>query len=267
MHDPTDAMMCATFFIVALALGHLTTRLRLGEKELQAAEVLQASERLRRTLLDSVSHELKTPLAAMQAAADGLQRDSLHQDRYMPELHSALRRLRRIVDNLLNMSRLESGSVKPLLDWCDVSELCDAAIDLAGHALIGHEVHRRLPADLPMVKLDQALIEQALANLLLNAAMHTPLGTEVVLLAEVSGGQLTLGVLDRGPGLPEGDTSVLFQKFSRGERQPAGGSGLGLAIARGFARAHGGDATAARRPHGGADFRLIIPVQTLDQSS
>ncbi len=267
MQDPTDAMMFATLFIVALALGHFTTRLRLREKELQTAEVLQASERLRRTLLDSVSHELKTPLAAMQAATDGLQRDPSQHDRYVPELHDALRRLRRTVDNLLNMTRLESGAIKPFLEWCDIGELCDAAIDLTGHALAGHELQRRVPEDLPIVKIDQALIEQALANLLLNAAMHTPSGTEVILRADVSGGQLTLAVLDRGPGLPQGDVSRLFQKFSRGERAPTGGSGLGLAIARGFARAHGGDATASRRPDGGAEFRLTLPVQTLGPAS
>jgi two-component system sensor histidine kinase KdpD len=267
MQDPTDAMMCAMLFIVALALGHLTTRLRLHERELQVAEVVQASERLRRTLLDSVSHELKTPLAALQAATDGLQRDPSQQEHYMPELHAALRRLRRTVDNLLNMTRLESGAIKPSLDWCDIDELCDAAMELAGHALAGHEVSRRVPAQLPMVKLDQALVEQALANLLLNAAMHTPAGTEVVLRADLSGDRLTLAVLDRGPGLPEGDASALFQKFSRGERAPAGGSGLGLAIARGFARAHGGDASASPRPGGGAEFRLTLPVQTLDHAS
>jgi two-component system sensor histidine kinase KdpD len=181
-------------------------------------------------------------------------------------LQAALRRLRRTVDNLLDMTRLESGAVKPSLDWCDVGELCDAALDLTGEALAGHQLCREVPTDLPMVKLDQALIEQALTNLLLNAAMHTPSGTEVTLRAEIKAGQLTLAVLDRGPGLQAGEARALFQKFSRGERAPAGGSGLGLAIARGFVRAHGGDATARQRSQGGAEFLLTLPVQTLDHS-
>ena len=230
----------------------------------QAAEVSEASERLRRTLLDSVSHELKTPLAALQAAADGLEREPANADRYLPELRAGLRRLNRTVANLLDMTRLESGAVKPALDWCDVNELCDGALDLTGDSLVGHRFTRDVPRELPMVKIDQALLEQALANLLLNAAMHTPPASEVVLRARLSDARLTLSVLDRGPGLPPGDPDALFQKFARGEHAPAGGSGLGLAIARGFARAHGGNATARQRQSGGAEFSLVMPVEVIE---
>jgi len=152
------------------------------------------------------------------------------------------------------MTRLESGAVRPLLDWCDVGHLCDGALELVGDALHAHSFVRDIPASFPMVKLDQALMEQALANLLLNAAMHTPPGSEVMLRASLREKQLTLSVLDRGPGLPSEDTEGLFKKFARGERAPAGGSGLGLAIARGFARAHGGEAAARPRVEGGAEF-------------
>lgn len=231
----------------------------------QAAEVSEASERLRRTLLDSVSHELKTPLAALQAATDGLEREPTKPLRYLPELHAALKRLRRTVDNLLNMTRLESGAVQPLLEWCDVGHLCDGALELVGDLLQSHAFSKEIPNSLPMVKLDQALIEQALANLLINAAMHTPPGSEVVLQADLREKKLVLTVRDRGPGLPPGDSNALFGKFARGDQAPAGGSGLGLAIARGFVRAHGGDAAARPREGGGAEFSLTIPVETLDQ--
>jgi two-component system sensor histidine kinase KdpD len=230
----------------------------------QAAEVSEASERLRRTLLDSVSHELKTPLAALQAATDGLDRQPAQFERYLPELRAAQKRLRRTVDNLLNMTRLESGAVKPLQDWCDVGDLCDGAQELVGDALLHHQFTREIPAGLPMVKLDQALIEQALANLLLNAATHTPQGSQVALRVSLLDKKLTLAVLDRGPGLPEGEPDALFKKFARGDGAPAGGSGLGLAIARGFARAHGGDAAARHREGGGAEFLLSLPVETVD---
>ena len=188
-------------------------------------------------------------------------------DRYLRELRAAMRRLNRTVNNLLDMTRLESGAVKPAADWCDVNELCDGTLELVGDALHYHPFTRDVPRDLPMMKLDQALIEQALANLLLNAAMHTPPEAEIVLRARLEDKTLSLSVLDRGPGLPDGDGSRLFQKFARGEHAPAGGSGLGLAIARGFARAHGGDAVARPRHGGGAEFCLTMPVETLDPSN
>ena len=169
------------------------------------------------------------------------------------------------MDNLLNMSRLESGAAQPVLDWCDVDQICDMSLELVGDALSAHRFTMDVPVELPMVRLDEALIEQALANLLLNAATHTPPGSEVTLSARLIGNQLVVSVLDRGPGVLPGDMGRLFQKFARGERAPVGGSGLGLAIARGFARAHGGTATASIREGGGTVFSLALPVETLQR--
>jgi two-component system sensor histidine kinase KdpD len=265
---PPDAVMD---FNSRQMLDALSLQLALAlEKEhflraLQEAEVLQASEQLRHTLLDSVSHELKTPLAALQTATDELEHDPTSAARYLPELRAAQRRLRRTVENLLNMSRLESGAAKPVLEWCDVDQVCDAAIELVGDALEDHPFVMDVPVDLPMVRIDQALIEQALANLLINAGTHTPPGCEVALQARLQDRMLILSVLDRGPGLRPGENGRLFQKFARGESAPAGGSGLGLAIARGFASAHGGTATAAEREGGGTDFSLALPVETLQR--
>jgi two-component system sensor histidine kinase KdpD len=232
---------------------------------LNQAEVEEASEKLRHVLLDSVSHELKTPLAALQSATDDIAQNPDEARNIVPELQSALRRLRRTVDNLLNMTRVESGDVTPMLDWCDVDELCDSAVELIGDALIHHRFYLNVPKNLPIVKVDRALIEQALVNFLLNAAMHTPSGCEVILRAYMQGQNLMLSVLDRGPGLPNMNLDDLFQKFARGNQAPAGGSGLGLAIARGFARAHSGEAIACPREGGGAEFTLKIPVETLDE--
>jgi two-component system sensor histidine kinase KdpD len=228
----------------------------------QHAEVLTASDRLRHTLLDSISHELKTPLAALQAATDGMESAGGASPIYLQEQRTALQRLNRLVNNLLNMTRLESGAVQSTMEWCDVGELCDAALGFAADTLAKHRVERDVPEDLPMVKLDQALVEQALSNILLNAGMHTPAGTDVVLRARVADRVLTLSVFDRGPGLPMGNPDELFRKFARGPNAPSGGSGLGLAIARGFVRACGGDVTAANRAGGGAEFIIRLPVET-----
>lgn len=251
-------------FVPQIAL--VLDRQRLRDEEHQA-ELVAESERLSKTLLSSVSHELKTPLAALQAVADSLGANRENHAMALAEFRTALERLKRVVNNLLNMTRLEAGSVQPRLDWCDVRELCSAALDLAGGVLAGHTLARDIPPNLPLVKLDQALIEQALANLLVNAAMHTAPATEVTLRARLRNGKLELSVLDRGPGLPAGDPESLFAKFARGPAAPAGGSGLGLAIARGFARAHGGEASARQRDGGGAEFSLTLPVEILDQNA
>jgi two-component system sensor histidine kinase KdpD len=248
-------------FVPQIAVVLDRQRLRDEEHE---ARLITESDRLGKTLLNSVSHELKTPLAALQGVAELLQAHPADDTSVLAEFRTALARLNRVVNNLLNMSRLEAGTIRPRLDWCDLKELCAAALDLTGDMLARHRVIRQIDPNLPMVKLDQALIEQALANFLVNAAMHTPPGTEVLLRAALVNSRLELSVLDRGPGLPDGDVEALFVKFVRGPTAPAGGSGLGLAIARGFARAHGGDALALGRDGGGAQFTLRLPVETLN---
>jgi len=227
------------------------------------AEVRDESDRLRKTLLDSVSHELKTPIAVMQAALEGLEaNEGVAGKPYQEELRIAVNRLHRVVDSLLHMTRLESEVVKPLLDWTSVDDLWASACDLAGDALKVHPVDKHVSPDLPMVKLDFTLISQALANLLHNAATYTPVGTRLELHARLDVEErLVLKVRDHGPGLGEGMEVKLFDKFVRGEGAAAGGTGLGLSIARGFARAHGGDLTARTHPGGGAEFTLTLPVE------
>jgi len=172
----------------------------------------------------------------------------------------------RVVNNLLNMTRLEAVRVQPRLDWCDVTELCAAAVDLVGDTLADHRLERDIQANLPLVKMDQALIEQALANLLVNAAMHTPPGTEVILRAYLENGRLHLTVLDRGPACLE-TMSNRFSQNLRAALLPQPAAPACLAIARGFARAHGGDAIARQRDGGGAEFTIVLPVEILDTST
>ncbi|HEY1374869.1 MAG TPA: ATP-binding protein [Candidatus Binatia bacterium] len=259
--DPDEKELLAA---VAVLIG-LTLEKDHVVEALKRAQILEASERFSRTLLDSVSHELKTPLAAVQAGLDGLERQ-IGADKpaaTLAEMRAATRRLRRVIDNLLDMTRIEAGVIEPKLDWSDVGDLVTEAIALAGDALAAHDVKVEGGEGLPMVKLDQPLIEQALSNILLNAAAWSGAGTKIVVRARVSEGRLSLSVLDEGPGLQNGDLRRVFDKFYRAPGARTGGTGLGLSIVEGFVRAHGGSVRAANRLTGGAEFTLDIPVETM----
>jgi two-component system sensor histidine kinase KdpD len=230
------------------------------------AEIIETSERLHRALFDSVSHELKTPLAAVQAGLDALRKqigEEENANATLRELQSAVRRLRRVIDNLLDMTRIEAGVIEPKLEWAEVGELIHESIALGGEALSAHSVIADGADNLPMVKLDQPLIEQALCNLLLNAAAWSRPGTKILVRARLEGGKLALTVLDEGPGLNESDLKRIFEKFYRASDARPGGTGLGLSIVDGFVRAHGGSARAANRETGGAEFTIEIPVETM----
>jgi two-component system sensor histidine kinase KdpD len=233
---------------------------------LRRAEVLEASERLSRTLLESVSHELKTPLAALQTGVDALAHRTHDDGRMLATIHemqTALRRQHRAINNLLDMNRIQAGVVHPKLDWCDVGELAQAAIELAGEALADHDVVVDVAGDFPMVKADPSLIERCLANLLLNASAHSGAGAPVIVRARIDGGDLCLSVEDQGVGLSAGDLPRIFEPFYRGANSRPGGTGLGLAIVDGFVRAHGGTVEARNRSGGGTEFVMRIPVEVL----
>jgi two-component system sensor histidine kinase KdpD len=226
------------------------------------ARVLAESERLSRVLLSSISHELRTPIAAIQSAVAALQGEAVAATppALVAEIGEASERLNRLVGNILDMSRLESGHVKPNLDWCDVTDLVNVTLQRTRGVLSQHVVSAALPPGLPLVRVDFGLLGQALANVLHNAAVHTPVGTAVQVSAEVQGRELLITVADRGPGLPPGSLERVFDKFYRASGAPAGGSGLGLSIARGFVEAQGGRMVAANRTGGGAAFTLALPL-------
>jgi len=220
------------------------------------AEMLSQSEKLHRTLLDSVSHELKTPIAIITAALEGMHDQP--QGPYLDEITTATQRLQRVVDSLLQMTQLESDVLKPSLDWCDVRDVISAAQHAVGAPLETHPVKLRLADDFPLLKLDHTLLTQAVANILHNAAIYTPTGTAIDISATLRDQQLRLIIRDHGPGLPAGVERRVFEKFFRVEGSPAGGTGLGLAIARGFVQAQGGEITARNHPDGGAEFVIEI---------
>ncbi len=236
---------------------------------IQRAEILETSERLRRAILDTVSHELKTPLAAVQAGLSALEQQTKNdqaQNETVGEIKIAVRRLSRVISNLLEMTRIEAGVVQPKLDWCDINEVVGGAVELARDALSRHKVIVDLNENLPMVKLDHLLIEQSLANLLVNAANWSKAGTTITVSADVSSGELRLIASDQGPGIPREEIAHIFEKFYRGAQARPGGTGLGLSIVEGFVRAHGGSVRAANRPQGGAEFQIRLLVETLNEN-
>ncbi|MES2736376.1 MAG: sensor histidine kinase KdpD [Verrucomicrobiota bacterium] len=220
------------------------------------AEVLEQSEKLRQTLLDSVSHELKTPLAIIKASLEGLSEHPAASSSYTGEIATATERLQRVVDHLLHMTRIESAVMQPHLDWCDIRDVIQAARSAAGPALTFHPVQTFIPDDIPLVRLDHSLMAQALANILHNVTAYTQAGTPIEIRVAMQGDRLHLAVRDHGPGFAGESALRVFEKFYRAPGSPAGGTGLGLAIARGFVRAQGGEITARNHPDGGAEVDI-----------
>jgi two-component system sensor histidine kinase KdpD len=246
-------------------------RFRLME-DVQQARVAKESERLHRTLLDSVSHELKTPLAVIGAATDGL--DTQLKDTGLPltgtflgEIKAANRRLNRIVTNLLDMTRIETKRLPLNPEWCDVHDLLDSAANQIENEVSRTRIKLSVPEALPLVRLDFGLMEQALCNLLVNAAEHSTAGSPIEMSAQLDSGVLVLRVSDHGTGLAAGEEKKVFEKFYRGQAARPGGTGLGLSIVQGIAHAHGGEAIAVNNPTDGATFTIRAPVETTEKPS
>lgn len=237
-------------------------RQRLREAKAQS-HLLAESERLSQSLLNAVSHELRTPIAAIETAASGWQPDLSPevQNSLMAEIRQASHRLGRLVANLLDMARLESGRVTPRMDWCDLSDIINAALKRVDAEMADREVQVHMPQGFPLIRVDSRLIEQALVDLLLNAAMYTPAGTPVDISASVEDDRVAVTVADRGPGLSAEALPRIFDKFYRAPGAAAGGTGLGLSIVKGFVEAHEGRVHAANRPAGGAAFTIELPLE------
>jgi two-component system sensor histidine kinase KdpD len=267
-----DALTFATYFIIAITIGSLTAQLKAREHLAAQVQVAQESERLRKTLLDCVSHELKTPLAAIAAASQELSRltANIQDSQILKELAGEIRdgshRLNRVVNNLLDMNRLESGVIRPKREWCDVRELLQSAADIEHELISGREIRLDVPEEIPLALVDHALIEQAVAKLLANAGNHTAPNLPIEIDAEYTNENLLISVSDRGPGIPPEAADRLFEKFYRGDDRKTGGLGLGLSIARGLIEAHGGRLTVENRDGGGARFIIRLPVRVTNMN-
>ena len=218
------------------------------------------SEKLYRTLFNSISHELRTPIAAIISATESLSQN--HQQEFVGEIQTAAERLNRLVENLLDMTRLESGKLAPKLDWCDINDLFRSSLQKLNEELSSRRVSIDIPTEMPLVKLDFGLMEQVFTNLLYNASLYTPSGSIITLSAKIAEKNCIFTVSDNGPGFPVEALKHLFEKFYRIPASRTGGTGLGLSIAKGFVEAHKGTITAANRPSGGAEFIITIPVET-----
>jgi two-component system, OmpR family, sensor histidine kinase KdpD len=267
---PTRAEI-ATIKALADQAALAQERTALAEQGSQARAEAEA-ERLRSSLLSSLSHDFRTPLATIEGAASGL----LDDDGALPpdgrrELAAGIleesRRMTRLVANLLNMVRVETGALAVQKSWQPLEEVVGVALLRLEEQLARHPVEVDLPPHLPLVPVDELLIEQVFINLLENAARYTPPGTVMTVRAWENGGAVCVEVADGGPGIPADVAELVFRKFYRvarpkgdeGNETPAG-SGLGLTIAQGIVTAHGGRMWVEPRPGGGAAFRFTLPL-------
>jgi two-component system sensor histidine kinase KdpD len=233
----------------------------------QQVLIQMESERLRNSLLAALSHDLRTPLAALVGLAESLAMTTPPPTGTQLETTQAIaaeaRRMSALVNNLLDMARIQSGEVKPRRQWLPFEEVVGSALKSAQSALARHPVEVALGRDLPLVELDAVLIERVLYNILENAGKYTPDGTPVRLTAEVAGTDLVVAISDRGPGVPKGQEEAIFEKFVRGARESATpGVGLGLAISRAIVEAHRGRIWVENSPTGGARFCFTLPLGT-----
>jgi two-component system, OmpR family, sensor histidine kinase KdpD len=262
--DPQYLLTFGLMLAVGLIVSWLTDTAR-ARAQAQAEATIQAeTERIRNALLSSISHDLRTPLAVIAGAssslAEGGERlDAAERAALAKSIFRESQEMSELVAKVLQMTRLESGKLTLERDWCSLDEIAGSVLLRLKERLADHLMMVDLPDDLPLVRVDGALIEQALVNLLENAARHTPPRTLIRLRSHVVGTELIVSVEDFGPGLPEGDLEHLFEKFRHGRR---GGVGLGLAICRAIIALHGGRIWAERLPEVGTAFRFALPLET-----
>jgi two-component system sensor histidine kinase KdpD len=232
------------------------------------AQVQAEAEHLRSSLLSGVSHDLRTPLAVIAGASGSLLENRNLAETTRKELLTTIvdesHRLSRLLDNLLEMSKLESGAAAPNMQWHVLEELVGAALSRTQRELTLHKIVAHLPESLPLIRVDGLLLEQVFINLLENAARYTPAGSKIEIRAMREPGSLVIMIIDNGPGLPAGTEERVFEKFFRADRRPDArrGSGLGLSICRAIVRLHGGEMKAATGRGGGAEFTLRLPLSS-----
>ncbi len=245
---------------IAVERGKLTEAAR------QAA-LLKESDQLRTALFNSVSHELRTPLAEISAAIATLLDSSTQysaeiRQELLETVKNSATRMERVVANLLDAARLESGMLQLKIDWCDVEDIVGTAIRRMGETTRNHILKTRVAPDLPLLRADCVLLEHVVVNLLDNASKYSPPGTELTIAAEQNGPEIFISVEDRGCGIPLQDLARIFDKFYRAPQQAvqAAGTGLGLSICKSIIEAHQGRIWAKNNPGRGAIFVFAVPV-------
>lgn len=262
-----DVILLLMYFVIALVNAVLTYKIRQIEKASRQKEEKANTVKLYNTLLNSLSHELRTPISTIIAATDNLQANNLkltadHKSELVAEISKASFRLNQQVENLLNMSRLEAGFIQPKKDWCDIEEIIYDAIKRVEENKITQQIHISINPTIPLFKLDKGMLEQILYNLLNNAVIYTPADCCINISALNYADVLEIIVEDNGPGFPENEIKNVFDKFYRLKNAAAGGTGLGLSIVKGFVEALGGTITLENVDTGGARFTINIKAET-----
>ena len=262
-----DQLLLLMYFIIAMVNATLTYKIRQMEKEIRIKEEKTKEAKFYNTLFNSLSHELRTPITAIIAATDNLNANTvLISDSVKHELLSefsvAALRLTQLVEKLLSLSRLESGTLQIKKDWCDMNDLVHKTLQNFEPALSKYKLAVYIPDNLPLFKLDFGLIEQVLHNLIGNAIQHTREGTGIVVQVDCIEDKLVVTVADNGRGFPKEEIEKAFGKFHRVNGSKPGGTGLGLSIAKGFVEAHDGTITLKNLPLSGALFTIEIPAET-----
>lgn len=278
-----DTLLLLLFFIIALINAVLTYKIRKANQLAHAKEAKLHTMKLYNTLLDSLSHELRTPIATIMGAVGTLQEKSTHLSeenhvKLLSEMEKASLRLNHQVENLLNMSRLESGYIKPKMDWCDVKELVYNVLDNLKEELIHHRIKVKIADYLPLFKLDYGLTEQIIYNLVFNASQYTPKGALIEIeieynpevnfeLEEDEVMTCKIVIADDGDGFPEEEINKVFDKFYRLQQSKTGGTGLGLSIVKGFVEAQKGKVFLESKEEGGAVFTIAFPATVMQTNS
>jgi two-component system sensor histidine kinase KdpD len=249
---------------IAEPLGRLIDvaieRERVAERAAEA-EAASRAEVARTAILHAISHDLRSPLTAITTAAAALRSPAVsasERDELIDAIDSESERLAKLVDDLLDLSKIEAGAVMPRSDWCD---LHDIVISAAGHIPAAHPVEFALPGDLPLVRADAAQLERVFSNLLENAIKFSPPGAPVRISGGTAGGRVTVRVTDKGRGIPSNQRGRVFEPFFRGRGDSGSGSGLGLAICRGFVEANGGRILLQTGTDQGTSFAVSFPVE------
>jgi two-component system, OmpR family, sensor histidine kinase KdpD len=261
-----DTILLIMYFVIALINGVLTYKIRQIEKAARLKEERANSVKLYNTILDSLSHELRTPIATIIGATDNLQNNRNlnpeNREQLIDEISKASFRLNQQVENLLNISRLESGHIKPKNDWCDIGELIYETVTRVEENGNNHKISISISNNLPLCWLDKGMLEQIVYNLLNNAVVHNDPNTKIAVSVACHIDLLEMIIEDDGRGFKDVEANDVFKKFSRDDQSRSKGRGLGLSIVKGFTEAMGGNVELMKSFEGGTRFTLTIPVKT-----
>jgi two-component system sensor histidine kinase KdpD len=242
-------------------------RAKLAEDARQI-KLLQAAEKLQNALLNSISHDLRTPLVSITGALTSLDEqsdvlDEEHRKSLIMTAHEEADRLNRLVGNLLSMTRIESGAIKFHREPGDIQDVIGTALEQLGSRVADHKVKVDIPEDIPLISMDFTLVVQVVVNLLENAVKYSPRGSTIEVRASLVRDHLRLDIADRGVGIPPEDLTRIFDKFYRVQRpESVSGTGLGLSISKGIVEAHHGNIFARNRESGGTIISMELPLQS-----